>query len=312
MVVVGIEERGERQLTHLGDGGEDVLGTLFEIGSITKTFTALLLADMVERGEVRFSDPVSTFLPEPVSNPALSEITLLNLASHTARLRRLPRDLWWRALRNLRDPYAGYDIPRLEASLTTIKARSQIGRKFHYSNFGFAILGHVLANAGGLAYEDLIVKRVCEPLGLSATSASPVGDTRDRYAQGHKKRGRPMQPWNLAAFAPAGVLKSSAEDMLNYLRAHIDPDSTPLADGLRAVQIPRLQIRRGRLAVGLAWLIDTRKKREVIWHNGGTGGFSAFAGFNPRARVGLVALANARVAGRLTRIGLRALEQLGS
>jgi serine-type D-Ala-D-Ala carboxypeptidase/endopeptidase len=100
--------------------------------------------------------------------------------------------------------------------------------------------------------------------------------------------------------------------MLTYLLAHLRPERSALTNALGEVQAPRVQIKRGRAAIGLAWLIMTRGGQSVVWHNGGTGGFGSFVGFNPRAEVGLVALANARVAGPLTRTGLRTLEQLAN
>jgi D-alanyl-D-alanine-carboxypeptidase/D-alanyl-D-alanine-endopeptidase len=310
LVVVGVEFQDEVHVTSLGDeAGAQSEESLFEIGSITKTFTALLLANMVQREEVALSDPVSKYVA--IENPVLSRVTLLDLATHTARLPGIPRDLLWRALRNRRDPYRGYDRHRLEAALAAAKERSGIGRKFRYSNFGFATLGHALSAAAGVSYEELIVSRICAPLGLAATSPAPSEELARRYVQGHKRKGRPVTPWDLASFAPAGVLKSSVRDMLTYLRAHVDPSSPSLGPALREVQRRRVGVRKGRLAIGLAWLIETRRGIEFTWHNGGTGGFSAFAGFSPGAKASVVALANAYGAGPLTRAGARALERLG-
>lgn len=118
-----------------------------------------------------------------------------------------------------------------------------------------------------------------------------------------------MTPWDLASFGPAGVMKSTVANMLTYVGAHLTPDQTTLAGPLREVQTPRFQVKKDRLAIGLGWLIVTRKDQTYLWHNGGTGGFSSFAGFKPTDGYGLVVLANARAAGPLTRIGVRCLEE---
>lgn len=309
VVVLGTLVEGHQDVVVLGESKEGSGESIFEIGSITKTFTALLLAEMCHSGEVALSDPVSKFIPAGPDS-AGREITLLNLATHTARLRGVPRDLLWEALRNRTNPYARYDRRRLEEALDQVATKRGIGQRFRYSNFGFATLGYALEKAAGVPYDEIIVRRICEPLGLTSTSPAPSAEQADRYLTGHKRIGKPVAPWDLASFGSAGVLKSSIQDMLTYLEVHLHPEGVPLAKALGEVQVPRVQIKKNRLAIGLGWLITTRRDQALVWHGGETGGFSSFAGFNPRAGVALVALANARVAGPLTRVGLRALEQL--
>lgn len=308
VVGVAVDVNGQTQVSAMGDEDARVIDALFEIGSITKTFTALLLADMAERQEVRLSDPLSKFLA--IDNPVLARVKLLDLATHTARFPSLPRDLLWQAFWNRGDPYSGYDTVRLQRSLASVKQRKGSGTKFRYSNFGFATLGYALSTAVAIPFEELILDRVCKPLGMSATSPAPQGDLERRLMQGYKRSGQPVVPWDLASFAPAGILKSSPRDMLTYSRAHLDPSGLPLESALRDVQTPRVHVRKGRVSIGLGWIITSNRETALIWHNGGTGGFSSFAGFSPSAGVSLVALANARVAGALTRIGSRALERL--
>lgn len=212
------------------------------------------------------------------------EITLLDLATHTARLPGVPRDLLWEALRNRSNPYARYHHGRLEDALTHVRNRRGVGRRSQYSNFGFAVLGHALERATSVPYDELVIRRICEPLGLSSTSSAPSGHA-GRYLVGHKRIGKPVVAWDLASFGPAGVLKSSAHDMLTYLQAHLRPERSALTNALGEVQTPKIQIKRGRAAIGLAWLIMTRGGQSTVWHNGGTGGFGSFAGFNPRGSV---------------------------
>jgi serine-type D-Ala-D-Ala carboxypeptidase/endopeptidase len=311
VVVLGIL-RDDRDEVVVVEGSQGVSEeSIFEIGSVTKTFTALLLAEMCDRGEVALSDPVSRFLPKRGIASGIREITLLDLATHTARLPGVPRDLLWEAFRNRSNPYARYHRGRLEEALTRVRNRRGVGRRFRYSNFGFAVLGHALEKAAGVPYDELVIRRICEPLGLTSTSSASSGHG-GRYLVGHRRIGKPVVAWDLASFGPAGVLKSSAHDMLTYVQAHLRPEHPALTNAVGEVQTPRVHIKRGRAAIGLAWLIMIRGGQSVVWHNGGTGGFGSFVGFNPRAGIGLVALANARMAGPLTRIGLRTLEQLAN
>ncbi len=185
-----------------------------------------------------------------------------------------------------------------------------MGEKVRYSNLGFAALGYALAQTGGQSYERLIAKRICEPLSLSSTWVEPPPNQAERSVQGHRKVGKPVPPWNLASSTPAGGLHSSVADMLTYLRAHLDTQPSVLPAALEEVQRPRADIKKNRLAIGLGWLITTRKGRTLIWHGGATGGFSGFAGFNREASVALVALANGRVVGPLSRLGIKALDDL--
>lgn len=312
MVAVGAWWGGEERIVvHQHEGSKVALpDPIFEMGSVTKTFTALLLADMNVRGEVELSDPLAKFIRAMPTGVGGREITLLDVATHTARFRNVPRDLLWEALRRRSDPYARYSFTRLEGALARARVRKGIGQKVRYSNFGFAVLGHALAQAAGESYERLIDTRICEPLSLRSTWVEPPPDQAERCVQGHRRVGKPSPAWNLASFGPAGALHSSVRDMLTYLRAHLDPQGSALHAALEEVQRPRVQIKKDRLAIGLSWLIKTREDRRVVWHGGATGGFSSFAGFNRDADVALVALANGRVVGRLTRTGIKALEEL--
>jgi serine-type D-Ala-D-Ala carboxypeptidase/endopeptidase len=305
VVVIGTLNREETTVEFLGDGTAATRETIFEIGSVTKTFTALLLAQMCESGEVALRDPLSKFLPEARA----SAVTLVDLATHTARLPGIPRDLLLAALRNRSNPYAGYGEDQLMDALGRVRPRRGLGKKFKYSNFGFALLGTALERAAGMPYQELLIDRICHPLGLTNTVASVTPDTVKRFASGHKRVGKPVNAWDLASFAPAGVLKSTADDMLSYVSAHLDPENTLLPGPLREVQRLRVHIHKNRLGIGLGWLLRSEKGRTYLWHNGGTGGFSSFVGFSPEGEQGVVALANARVAGPLTRFGTRWLEK---
>ena len=283
--------------------------TLFEIGSLSKVFTALLLADMAEHGELSLDDRLDAMLPSLQGTDA-GAITLAGLATHHSGLPRLPsrlmRHLVVDSLRQddpTADPYAASTPEELEEDLRRFRRRGSGEPRFRYSNFGYAALGLALSRAAGAPYEQLVETRVCVPLGLGDT----VFDPGDRpLADGHNRQGHAAPPWHTAAFAPAAGLHSTGVDMVNLARAALEPQETPLAAAFALAQEPRATAGKPEGSrIGLAWL--TRPLAgggEVLWHNGGTGGFGAFLGVErekERAAIVLSGAAHTRV---LDRAGL--------
>jgi CubicO group peptidase (beta-lactamase class C family) len=272
--------------------------SIFEIGSITKVFTALLLARMAQDGRVELGDRPTRCRP----------ITLADLACHTAGLPRLPKGFLIRGLRHPRDPYAQFGAPELEHALRVVHLRSQ-GR-VRYSNLGAGVLGYLLSLRQGVSYGDLIAQEICAPLRLDDTFLAVPEDKRGRFVDGHDRRGRRVPHWHFDALAGAGGLRSTAADLLTFLALQIDPPDSPLGAAARLTHVPRA--RRGRLRVGLGWLHTSLNgdDEDLIWHNGGTGGFRSFVGFMPDSKVGVVVLSNC--ARRTDAIGMLALEALRS
>ncbi len=291
---IGLWQRGE-----LPAGA----GSIFEIGSITKVFTATLLADMARDGLVGIDDRVSLHLPPGVELPSRGrEITLADLSSHRSGLPGLPRGLLVPALTTRRrNPYADWDAARLEEAIPRTRPRRAPERRAGYSNYGVGLLGYLLALRAGASYEELVQRRICRPLGLRDTGTEVDGG---RLASGHTWGGSSTPHWDLAALAGAGGLRSTATDLLAFLRLHADRSGRPLAVAARETQRPRARF--GGAHVGLGWLLLPARGRlpvELLVHEGGTGGFRAFAGLSPERRVAVVVLANqARGVGRL---GLR-------
>jgi D-alanyl-D-alanine-carboxypeptidase/D-alanyl-D-alanine-endopeptidase len=300
-LVVGARAGRDSGLWHRGraPAGPE---SIFEIGSITKTFTGTLLALMAHEGLVALDDPVNRHLPDGVRVPSRGrEITLEDLASHRSGLPGLPRGLLRRALwPDRRDPYARWDAARLEAAVPRSRPRREPGRRPAYSNYGFGLLGYVLARLAGTSYEDLVRERICRPLGLADTRIETPEADRRRLAEGHDRRGRPVPHWHLAALAGAGGLRSTAADLLAYMRLHEMGSEDPLAAA--AAETRRARISRGRMSIGLGWMSlapGWKLRRRVFLHEGGTGGFRSFAGFAPDEGVAVVVLANqARPVGR--------------
>jgi D-alanyl-D-alanine-carboxypeptidase/D-alanyl-D-alanine-endopeptidase len=253
---------------------------------VTKVFTALLLADMAERGEVRLADPAARYLPG--GQQAVGQPTLADLATHTAGLPRLPRGLFWPALLSPRDPYARYPASWFRRAARRALRPTPGGSPYLYSNFGYGVLGYVLGRAAASPYEALVTTRVCAPLGLADTTFAVPGPSRDRKAQGYQGA-RPVPDWRLGALAAAGALYSTSADLGELLRACLRPDG-PLAPAIRATLTPRQPIPGGE--IGLAWHHAVRGDRRISWHNGMTGGFSAMIAFDPDRGLGVAALAN--------------------
>jgi CubicO group peptidase (beta-lactamase class C family) len=315
-LVVGYLPGGERRIAgwgRVGAAGSQApgAGTIFEIGSITKVLTGLLLADLAERGVVHLDDPLAGYLPASVAVPTFTGwgITLGDLASHTGGLRRDPRGMLGRWLRDRRNPYAGLSVQALYRGLARTRLRRRPGQRVRYSNLGAGLLGQALAQAAGQPYEQLVRERICLPLGMGDTLVSPSLEQAARLAVGHTRRGRPVPRFQIPALAGAGALRSTATDMLRFLEANLDPASTPLADQLERIQQPRHRMGR-RMEVGLGWLIfrPPDQSGPVLWHNGGTSGFRSFVAAAPRAGTAVVVLSN--TARSVDRLGLQLVKAL--
>ncbi len=220
-LVVGVWTGGnEVDLWHRGELPAGP-ASIFEIGSITKVFTGTLLADMAQEGLVGLGDRVSLHLPPGVEMPSRGrEITLTDLASHRSGLPAVPRSLLLKALMTRgRDPYADWDAARLEAAIPRTRPRREPEKRFGYSNYAVGLLGHLLARRAATSYDELVRRRICTPLGLRDTGTSVDGG---RLATGHKRGGRETPHWQLAALDGAGGLRSTATDLLGFLRLHAD------------------------------------------------------------------------------------------
>jgi D-alanyl-D-alanine-carboxypeptidase/D-alanyl-D-alanine-endopeptidase len=284
-LVYAVVTPGGEATGQLSRAGSEPLGphVLLEIGSVTKVFTALLLADMAERNEVQLDDPIARHLPAAVAQacPAATRITMRQLATHTSGLPRLPRNLVPLALRHPADPYAGYSTEHLYRALR--RASNAAPAAYLYSNYGFGLLGHLLSQAAGRPYDELIAERVTGPLGLAETSAGvPDGPP---AATGHR-RGRPTARWHLDALAGAGALNSTAADLARFLSANLHPEATGVRSAIETIQRPA-----GSQQTGLGWHLCSPAGRPVLWHNGATGGFSAMLAVDRDAgcAVGVVA-----------------------
>jgi CubicO group peptidase (beta-lactamase class C family) len=265
---------------------------LYEIGSITKVFTSLLLADAVQRGEVALTDPVAKFLPPTVSVPSRNgrTITLQDLASHTSGLPRLPGNM---TPKDPANPYADYTVDQLYAFLSSATLSRDIGAQYEYSNLGGGLLGHALARRAQTDYESLVRARITGPLAMTSTAIALSPDLKSRLATGHNQALRPVATWDLPTLAGAGALRSDANDLLRFLAAAIGDTPSPLQPAFAAMTKPRWPTGAPEREVALGWHVFTANGREIIWHNGGTAGYRTFIGYDPKVRTGVVVLSNA-------------------
>lgn len=296
-IVVGMVNASGRTIRGYGQRNVDSEGTVdgdtvFEIGSITKVFTSLLLADAAERGEVDLDDPVQRYLPEDVRVPrGTTEIRLRHLAIHRSGLPANPDNL---CSRGLRQPFACYDLDRLHAFLNGYTLPREPGAAWEYSNLGVGLLGHALSRRAGVTYGDLVRERVLGPLGLRSTDEIPPADAAARVATGYSGVVE-VPPFRMPALEGAGVLRSTVHDLLAFVACQLGLQESGLGAAMRATQLRQEGTGQAGVAMGLGWLRIDLPGGTVLQHDGATPGFSAFLGMHPTRRLGVVILSNARV-----------------
>lgn len=288
-LVFGIVDGDRSEVATFGkldDGKAPDGDTIYEIGSITKTFTATLLAQSVLAGRVRLETPVAQLLPDfQIPSRGGIKITLAELGTQHSALPRLPTNL---RPKDAGDPYADYDAAKLKAFLAGYQLTRDPGATYEYSNLGFGLLGYVLAQSERTPYGDLIEQRILKPLGMQSSGTVLRDAMRAHLAPGHNNRGEVAKNWHMDALAGAGAIHSTANDMLRYLRANMGLDQSPLAEAMKLAQEPRSEMSK-TMRIGLAWM-TTRK--GIIWHNGETEGYRSFIGFTADRRRGVIVLSN--------------------
>ncbi len=266
--------------------------TIYEIGSVTKIFTATLLAEMFDDGAAKPGDPISLYLPRDVRSPTLNghEITLENLATHASGLPRIPDNLLPKAA-SLSDPYANYTTRDLYESLKTVKLKNQPGARSAYSNYGYGLLGKLLELKAGKSYEELIQQNICAPLGLDSTTTQLSREQAGRLTPGHSPDGKVVSNWHFDALAGCGAIRSDAADLLKFIEANLGPANSEISRAFQNMQ--KCHFKGFANSVGLGWqLTNTVEGLSIIWHNGGTGGYRCFVGFDKTHQTGVVILSN--------------------
>lgn len=262
--------------------------TLYEIGSISKVFTGIVLASLVNEGIVKFDDPISKYVTELADAPT-GNITLIELSTHTSGLPRMPNNF---SPANPNDPYADYTEQKLLEFLKgyVLGARPVPFSWKNYSNLGVGLLGYTLTRATGLSYSELIYEKITGPLKMHDTVIELNEEQQKRFATPYDTILDQAYPWDLNVLAPAGGIRSTALDLMIFAKANLYPDSTPIADSLKLAQ----QVHRKNNVdkIGLGWGITSTPQGTIVGHNGGTGGYRAEIGFVQGGDTGVAILTN--------------------
>ena len=276
--------------------------TIFDIGSITKTFTTTLLADIVNEGILRLEDPIENHLPSSVKVPMYygQRITLEDLTTHTSGLPENPPNLQISNITN----YSNYTREELYQALSNVILKTSPGTHFEYSNMGIAILGDILATKMDIPYEKLVKYRILNVLGMNSTMITISNPLISRLALGHSN-GTEITITSIdlvipPPLAPAGSLRSSAADMIKYLSANMNLVKTKLNGAMENTHMIRLYtnltgILPYYIYIGLGWIITTNFGSQIIWHNGEVGGYNSLAAFNPATQRGIVILCSSMI-----------------
>lgn len=291
---IGIIKDGRTTTYNYGEmkRGGKILPTadsFFEIGSITKTFTATLLAWFVNERKVRLTDPIIMYLPDSVAvNQELKGITLLNLINHTSGLVSVPGNL----KDNLTDPlnpYKDYTRPMMYSYLKSCKLVSKPGEKYAYSNLGVGLLGSILQSVSGETFEQMVSEIITRPLGMFSTAQYLNPLFTPRFVGVYNSEGQPTEPWDFDVLAACGALRSTVNDLLKYANANMQPKPGPLSAAIQSTH--KITFTKD-VKIGMGWHVIKVKGVDYYFHNGGTYGSSSFMAFNAGKGIAIVLLSN--------------------
>ncbi|MBD3922115.1 beta-lactamase family protein [Paenibacillus sp. PR3] len=259
---------------------------LYEIGSITKVFTSILLQACAEDGYVSLDKPISEYL-EPLHNsPYWNKITLQHLATHTSGLPRMAGNM---KPRNRLNPFADYTEELMLAYLTGYHGENKIG-SYEYSNLGFGLLGHILCRTAGSTYDELLHRYITGPLHMPNTSVHLSKEQKQRLATGFTSTGKRVPHWDLSLHEGAGGIKSSAEDMITFIQSNLHAQQNPSIP--RYLQTIHSPVSMNGTDRHLGWVLEKQPGYEYLWHNGGTYGFSSYTAFDSHNDTGVIVLSN--------------------
>lgn len=264
------------------------LTTIYEIGSITKTFTGIMLANAVLEGKINIEDDIRKYIGNDYSNLSYKNepIRIKHLCTHTSLLPAVPMDIENQIGFKATDPYKNYSSEMLFAYLKTIKLDTIPGSKYEYSNVGFAVLANILEKIYKLPLESLFEKYIIKPNQMNSTTL--IANEEKEMAIGYTAdTGMEAEYWNWKSIAGAGGIKSNIQDMAKYLEVNIKSDNKAIALSHQKIY------NQGQLAFGMSWVISPGKDTaQFIWHNGRTAGFSSVCGIIKELEIGVVVLSN--------------------
>jgi serine-type D-Ala-D-Ala carboxypeptidase/endopeptidase len=295
---IGVIEQGDSYIKGFGkfsdtDNSLPDDRTIYEIGSVTKVFTGIVLAKLANDKTVNLDDPIRLYLPLEVSNqlnPAVQSISLQQLATHTSGLPRLP-ETFLAKIKDPSNPYLDYTTPEMYADLAEITLLSEPGQSYEYSNFGMGLLGHLLSLKTSQTYENLVTEIICQPLAMTDTAIHLTSQQQQCFTPGHSPDGMLTSNWDFDVMAPCGAFRSTSKDLLKFIQTNLSIANTEMAVILGRSQAQYFEIET--LSMGLAWHISTLPNGQILyWHNGGTGGYTSFIGFDKTKQTGVAILSN--------------------
>lgn len=297
-VVIGVVDSGTQWIGTYGSVTADqplqpTADTIYEVGSVTKVFTGLLLADAVSSGECSLETTIGEIVPSiRERNPAVgSSIQLRHLATHTSGLPRLPANM---QPADPQQPYADYDRRLMFEFLEGFKPLAAPGKPSGYSNLGMGLLGELLATRTRTAYENLLQDRITAPLGMTDTVIRVRDEDRPRIAPPHKLDGTPGTEWRFAAMAGAGAIRSTARDMSRWIAAHLSPPAGELGKAIELAWQQHAAAEGDAFAMGLGWHIA--RDGSTRWHNGQTDGYHSMLLISRELNAGVIVLSNSEAA----------------
>lgn len=277
--------------TKKGNGKIPDSETIFEIGSITKTFTALLMIDYLQSNSLSIESPINIFLPSdiPLLQHNGNQIRIKHLLNHTSGLPRLPDDL--EIGMDPTNPYKHYDSTKVFNFIRNFNLQTDPGQVWEYSNLGAGLSGIILERQNHKNYEQLLIENICNPLGLSKTKITLNADDSSNYAVGYNSFGRQVPYWDdMNAFKGAGAIKSNAKDMIAYGKNILNSQSSTLSSQIESCL--NITYENSDLKMASGWIYQTIENNEVILHDGGTAGFNSLIVICKNKNVVLVLLFN--------------------
>ena len=295
--------KGNGQVS-LDDPAVPDIDTVYEIASLSKTFTGILLGEMVARGELALDDVLDKFVPVGIQVPCYEgqTVTLRQLSTHSSGIPRLPPDFWEVAAPEPNNPYKFYTSEKIERFLDTYQLTVAPDARYEYSNLGASVLGYVMARKTGKTYEQLVQERICRPLGMANTAVEFTDAMREKLAPPYDEKKQPASNWDLPGFAAGGGLRSSIRDMLAFAQASAGvfeafPELTanpghPLIAGIKTSRVQHYEDPATHQRMGLGWHISASGE---LTHNGQTGGYHSYIIVSPKSHRAIVLLTNTAV-----------------
>lgn len=293
-ISIGIVQNNETTFYHYGETKKETASlpnnnTIYEIGSISKTFTGYLLAQSINSKKINLDDDIRNYMVAKYPNLEFEgkPILIKHLVNHTSTLPRLPANLDQQPNFDIENPYANYSKEMISKYLQELVLKAQPGITQEYSNLGMALLAIILENKYRKTYNALLKTYITLPLKMKNTFENVPKQQKVNFATGYSASGVEVKHWDLVNFVGAGGIKSTIQDMILYLQENMSGINSNI------VLSHELTFESDKQSTGFAWMVNKMKDNNTfIWHNGGTGGFTSFCGFIKEKQTGIVILNN--------------------